>query len=63
MITDRMFGFSSRYLFEQSEAVHLRHVDVREHHVDPRVIVQFLESLHAVVREDELVQTIPDAAP
>ena len=53
-------GIDVRDLREQRQAVHLRHVDVGQHHLDLVVGVQQLERLDAVVREDELVVAGPD---
>ena len=44
-----------RYLFQKREAVHPRHVDVRDDHIDILMFVQHLESFDAVAGELEAV--------
>ena len=56
-------GTYFRYLFKEGQAVHLRHVDVGEHHVDALVLIQTLERLDPVPGEDELIPAAPDVAP
>ena len=50
-------------LLEQRQPVHLRHIDVREDHVDFVVFVQTVERFQTVVSKDELVLAAPDTAP
>ena len=56
-------GIDFRHLFEQREAIHPRHIDIREHHVDIRIRVQYLKGLNAVVGKDEFVVSGANIAP
>ena len=40
---------------EQSQSVHLRHINVGQHHADFLVGLQRLQGFEAVVREEQLV--------
>ena len=42
-------------MFEQGEAVHLRHVDVCKHHVDVGILIESLEGFDAIVGKGEQV--------
>ena len=55
-----MSGLTFGICCEQREAVHPRHVDVRDDHIDLRIGFQFLQRLYAVVCKDKLVATPPD---
>ena len=58
-----MLGWNSGYLREQRQAVHLRHVDVREDHVDAIVLVQALQCFDTIPCEGELIVAGSNVAP
>ena len=62
-MTERMLGLTFGILFQQCEAIHLRHIDVRENHVEFFVLVQPLKRLNPIVSKDERVFATPNAAP
>ena len=56
-------GSHIRYVRQQRQSVHLRHVDVGQHHIDFVVLVKGFERLHSILRKHELVAPRANGPP